>query len=423
MDSNWHISVYATKRTRKAIFISCWFLVFWFFFGSWLSSCLALYLYLFLYFIMPSQQQIAWGIYTITFLSIFIMLVWRCKLTGMSIPIILFTAGSIVGLCFLLFGHVSPYEDFYYLAGRSQILDHLPFITVLLFAGVIDPQVSYIQHAFKVGPSLSSSDAFVLPPGTNSRMRNSGSFDLEKPLHLFPREPSYQKELMPPRPQMPQRLPNPQKNTIFKKYLACIIGLFSLYTITAVIYVVFRILRYVDQARVITAICTTILAMLAWTNTIVLFYGTRSSVTRCIPLFRLRQSDTQNVWIMSFLFAFSITGMAIVSWIYWSLQANMAVIAIPYWILIESLLVYAPLATLLFFYARERNISLTRNQYGLHVGTKRKNTSVGPKSLPQEEMKYVTREISLQTARNTLAPVETHPRPLSYQNKTEPLPL
>ncbi|KAL0078721.1 hypothetical protein J3Q64DRAFT_1758591 [Phycomyces blakesleeanus] len=372
---------------------------------------------------MPSQQQIAWIIYLIIFIPIFISLVWRCKFSVMTTPIIFFTLLCIVGLCVLLFGQSSEYGSFSFMAGHSQILGQFPLISILLFAAVLNPQVAYIQHAFKIGPSISSSEAFIIPPGSTTRTRSSGSFDMEKPPPLFSKEPSYQKELMPPKLPIPSRVPNTLGNAVFKKYYVSVIGIFTLYTITAIAFICIRLIEDNYQVYTHIAICTTILAAISWINITMLFYGTRNDVSRHIPLFRLRQNDTQRVWIISLLFSYSITGMAIVSWIYWSLQINAASIDIAYWIVIEALLVYTPLVALLLFYIREKKISLIKNQYSLHMETKRKSATMGPKSHAQEEMKYVTREISLQTARHTPAPVESHSRPLSYQNRTEPLPL
>ncbi|KAI8062315.1 uncharacterized protein B0P05DRAFT_556521 [Gilbertella persicaria] len=286
---------------------------------------------------MLSKQEEAWAVYAAIFLFFTIILTLRCRNNVFLIPFAVFgflvTLGSIFLTTYrkdyttaLASGNMAGASEDHYWISKSLVLSFLPAASVLVFGGIMEAQLIFIRH---IAAAIYNRDHW-------------GSMYLRDP----------EKQRQPPRKKTPSLRP--------WNYWTSLL-LLVLFTLIALCSVLIETIIPVSETskNLSIAICTTVLCVIAWSNVSLIWYTSSLSIKH-IRMIRQNRDDMLFLRITPILFSISLMGMVLLTWLYFA----SVTIPLPAWILLESLLVYCPLAGILVMCIYTGKIKKMGRQYG-----------------------------------------------------------
>ncbi|KAI8150095.1 hypothetical protein BJV82DRAFT_662187 [Fennellomyces sp. T-0311] len=233
----------------------------------------------------------------------------RCRNNLLLLPFIVFAVLSTISHLVMLARRYQS-DSVILLADRSPIINHIPIFSLLLYAGVIEGQLVYIQH---------------VNTAYQNRDRWSSLRDLEDP----------EKQQQQQQNSLRQKRP--------KKYWVSVCMLI-LYTCLVVALVCVRLLLNdnLGSTRQIMAICISALTLLSAITVAFVFLFV-------IPAKAIQRLDTCFLKVTSILFMISMIGMAAEAWLFYGMISTHETYSFTTigWIMFETCVVYLPMFAIL----------------------------------------------------------------------------
>ncbi|KAI8367793.1 hypothetical protein BD560DRAFT_399622 [Blakeslea trispora] len=303
---------------------------------------------------MWTQEIYAWIVYSVVFgwISTF-LIVKLIKRQWHLTPLTLFSIA-------VTFGHVYLASSTYYTEEgiewmyQEPILTQLPIFSILVFGNIIELQFIYVKFivtALKNHRRWGSLHPVMMEEDSNSEDSN---LEKSKIIPITSDELTNIPLTTPPAPSPPF------VSSISAMVLWVNVPTIVLYAIVVIVFLSCKgVLKEGQTSDLISAICITIMAVLALLN----FIGIVSVTLHCLKqverIIRQNKQDAHVLTLVSFLFMVFMTATAVIAWMAvlepstlkpWS-QSNPAWSTpdIARWIAFKSMTVYLPLALLLLF--------------------------------------------------------------------------
>jgi hypothetical protein len=340
---------------------------------------------------MLSQQENAWAVYAAVFLFFTIFLSLRCRKNLLLIPFVVFGLLVTVGTICLLAAHsgvsstisnaiasaVKNQEYFTlnrYWQGKSLSLSLLPAASILLLFGIMEAQIIFIRH---MAVALHNRDHW-------------GSIYLRDPEKSRGFAASTEKK---------------KKSSLRPwTYWTSLILLF-IYLIVAISSVIIQTTDSGDK-NLGVAVCVSILCILSFVNVGVIWCSCNSSANH-VRTIRQNRDDLKFLRFTPLLFSVLMTGLTLLSWVYYSVP----VVSMSLWIVLESFTVYLPLLFIMIMCIYTSKIQTMGRQYPIEAAQY-------PKFQQQysyqtvKDMEQVTKKLSQEEANKQI----TTPPPATYHS-------
>lgn len=283
---------------------------------------------------MLSPQVEAWAVHAAIFLFFTIILTLRCRNNVFLIPFTLFGFLVTIGSIFLATyrkgietasSNTNSIAEQQYWINNSLVLSFMPAASVLVFGGIMEAQLIYIRH---IAAAIYNRDHWG-----SMYLRNA-------------------EKHMPTKKQQPSLRPWTYWTSLL---------LLVLYTLVAIASVLVETVFGVSdrQKDLSIAICSTVLFCIASLNIGLVWYTSAISIKH-IRMIRQNRDDMLFLRITPVLFAISLAGMVVLTWIHFAV----ATLPLAAWIVLESLLVHAPLVGVLVMCIYTGKIKKIGRQYG-----------------------------------------------------------
>lgn len=337
---------------------------------------------------MLSQQENAWAVYAAIFLFFTIFLSLRCRKNLLLIPFVIFGLLVTIGTICLLAARsgvsstitaaiasaVKNQEYFTlnrYWQGKSLSLSLLPAASILLLFGIMEAQVIFIRH---MAIALRNRDHW-------------GS--------IYLRDPEKSKGFS-----------NQQKkkSTLRPWTYWTSLVLFFVYFLVALSSVLIQTTsdHGGDNNNLGVAVCITILCLLSYINVGVILCSCLSA--NHVRTIRKNRDDLKFLRFTPILFSMLMTGIMILSWIYYTVPF----ISMSLWIVLESFTVYLPLLFIMVMCIYTSKIQTMGRQYPIEAAQVPKFQH---SYQTVKDMEHVTKKLSEEQANQQI----TTPPPATYR--------
>ncbi|KAG0173446.1 hypothetical protein DFQ30_007931 [Apophysomyces sp. BC1015] len=307
---------------------------------------------------MLNQQESAWAVYCAFFALLSFTLALRCRSNRLLWPFAVFSLLVFAGLVIVLTRHASEMTvDSNYWIIISPVINQLPFLSLVLFVGILETQLIFIRH---------------LTIAVSNRNR-WGSLYLQDPEKIA----DYG------RPQ--QKLSSPRPWT----YWANLVVL-AIYTFATIAFLCVRFLQSDNPVRrQQQAVCTSIMALMAIVNAALIWIGSNLQSMKHLRMMRKNRHDVMFLRLSPILFAFSMTGAALCSWLSCGLIYTLST---PVWVVLETFVVYLPILVILSLCLFVRRLHQLGKQYPIE--SQHQYTIKRQKSLPEKTQSEVAKVVT-----------------------------
>ncbi|KAI7863825.1 hypothetical protein BDF14DRAFT_1840248 [Spinellus fusiger] len=329
---------------------------------------------------MLTQQQNAWAFYCTVYFALGILLIARSRANSFLIPFILFVAFSIISLLYLLLKTYPTDSDLQTQISSSQVLVYLPVISIALFGGIVQSQLTYLGHITHA---------------------------------------AYSRGL----PELNDEKQTQKKNKSLASLYYGVLLLYILYIITAILFLWLHLYNPTTTSYRSTAICVTCMMLLVFIDSLIIYHSTRHSTTQHLNNLRRKTRDIQFLRFSAVLFSITIASMTLISWLDYETLTGLLEIPLVASICLETFFVYLPVFALIACCLKQKRMHQLGQQYPSVIQNVRRQTSGSTyrwrTSKEEDEIRFMVGKLGRSAAVKIPSPPSSYARPASVSSLKE----